>query len=60
VLAARCRDRNERNGATVSAKLRRIESLLVTLRGGQDRVAPVYGASGARALGAASIDLGCA
>jgi flagella synthesis protein FlgN len=59
-VAARCKDRNERNGAVVAAKLRRVEALLLTVRGGQDRVAPVYGAGGLRPVGARGFELGCA
>lgn len=59
-VAARCKDRNERNGAVVTAKLRRVESLLMTVRGGQNAVAPVYGASGRRNVTARGFELGCA
>jgi flagellar biosynthesis protein FlgN len=59
-IAARCKDRNDRNGAVVAAKLRRVEALLMTVRGGQDTVAPVYGASGMRTLAAQGLELGCA
>jgi flagella synthesis protein FlgN len=58
--AARCKDRNERNGAVVTAKLRRVEALLMTLRGGQNQVAPVYGASGHRTIGGRGLELGYA
>jgi len=56
--AARCKDRNERNGAIVAAKLRRVEALLVTVRGGTDNVVPVYGATGQRQLPARGLALG--
>jgi flagellar biosynthesis/type III secretory pathway chaperone len=59
-IAARCKDMNERNGAVVTAKMRRVEALLMTVRGGQDTVAPVYGASGLRPLAARGLELGCA
>jgi flagellar biosynthesis/type III secretory pathway chaperone len=59
-IAARCKDRNDRNGAVVSAKLRRVEALLMTVRGGQNTVAPVYASSGQRRLAAIGLDLGCA
>ena len=59
-IAARCKDRNERNGAVVSAKLRRVEALLMTVRGGQNSVAPVYASSGQRGLAARGLELGCA
>jgi flagellar biosynthesis protein FlgN len=59
-IAARCKDRNERNGAVVAAKLRRVEALLMTVRGGQDQVAPVYGAGGMRNVTARGFELGCA
>jgi flagella synthesis protein FlgN len=59
-MAARCKDRNERNGAVVTAKLRRVESLLMTVRGGQNHVAPVYGASGLRSVTSRGFELGCA
>ena len=57
-VAARCKDRNERNGAIVSAKLRRVESLLVQLRGGTNQAAPTYGASGQRKVEARGLELG--
>jgi flagella synthesis protein FlgN len=59
-VAARCKDRNERNGAVVTSKLRRVEALLMTVRGGQDQVAPVYGASGKRDVTSGRVELGCA
>ena len=59
-IAARCKDRNDRNGAVVSAKLRRVEALLMTVRGGQNTVAPVYAASGQRRIAEIGLDLGCA
>lgn len=58
--AARCKDRNERNGAVVAAKLRRVEALLMTVRGGPDSIAPVYGSGGLRSLAARGLELGCA
>ncbi len=59
-LAARCKDRNERNGAVVAARMRRVEALLAALRGGPDRVAPVYGAGGLRPVAPRGLELGCA
>ena len=59
-IAARCKDRNERNGAVVAAKLRRVEALLMTVRGGQNHVAPVYGAGGQRNVTSRGYELGCA
>jgi len=56
--AARCKDRNERNGAIVSAKLRRVESLLVQLRGGTNTAAPTYAATGQRKLEGRGLELG--
>jgi flagella synthesis protein FlgN len=58
--AARCKDRNDRNGAVVTAKLRRVEALLMTLRGGPNHVAPVYGAGGQRPVGGSRFELGYA
>jgi flagellar biosynthesis protein FlgN len=57
-VAARCKDRNERNGAIVAAKLRRVEALLTTVRGGTDNVVPVYGATGQRPLPPRGLELG--
>jgi flagella synthesis protein FlgN len=59
-IAARCKDRNDRNGAVVSAKLRRVEALLMTVRGGPDTAAPVYASSGQRRLAKSGLELGCA
>jgi flagella synthesis protein FlgN len=56
-VLARCRDANDRNGAVVTAKLRRIEGLLATLRGG-DAVPQIYGAGGTRDVAARSLTLG--
>ena len=56
--AARCKDRNERNGAIVSAKLRRVESLLVQLRGGTNAAAPTYGSGGQRKVQGRGLELG--
>jgi len=58
-LMLRCKEANDRNGAVVTAKLRRVEALLVTLRGG-DAGAPVYGASGESRAAARSVALGLA
>jgi flagellar biosynthesis/type III secretory pathway chaperone len=58
-LILRCKDANDRNGAVVTAKLRRVESLLVALRGG-DPGAPVYGASGETRAAKRSVALGLA
>jgi len=49
---------DEANGAIVAAKLRRVEALLVTVRGGADNVVPVYGATGQRQLPARGLALG--
>jgi flagellar biosynthesis protein FlgN len=43
--ARRCRDANERNGALVSARLKRVEGLLGVLTG-RPAQAPVYSANG--------------
>lgn len=59
-VAARCRDRNERNGAVVAARMRRVEALLMAVRGGRDQVAPVYGAGGLRPVAPRGLELGCA
>lgn len=58
-LLLRCKDLNDRNGAVVTAKLRRVEALLVTLRGG-DAGPRVYGAGGQPAAAARSVSLGLA
>jgi flagellar biosynthesis/type III secretory pathway chaperone len=58
-LILRCKEANDRNGAVVTAKLRRVEALLVTLRGG-DAGAQVYGAGGQSRAAARSIALGLA
>jgi flagella synthesis protein FlgN len=55
----RCKDLNDRNGAVVTAKLRRVEALLVTLRGG-DTGPRVYGAGGQPGAAARSVTLGVA
>jgi flagella synthesis protein FlgN len=55
----RCKDLNDRNGAVVTAKLRRVEALLVTLRGG-DAGPRVYGAGGQPGAAARSVSLGLA
>lgn len=55
----RCKESNDRNGAVVTAKLRRVEALLVTLRGGE--AGPrVYGAGGQPGTAARSVTLGVA
>jgi flagella synthesis protein FlgN len=46
--AARCRELNDRNGALVIARMKRVETLLTTLTG-QPREAPTYGPKGAYA-----------
>ena len=46
--AARCRELNDRNGALVMARMRRVESLLTVLTG-QPQTAPTYGPKGAYA-----------
>ncbi len=46
--AARCRELNDRNGALVMARMRRVESLLTVLTG-QPQNAPTYGPKGAYA-----------
>jgi flagellar biosynthesis/type III secretory pathway chaperone len=55
----RCKDANDRNGAVVTAKLRRVEALLVTLRGG-DADTQVYAAGGQGRAAMRSISLGLA
>jgi len=55
----RCKELNDRNGAVVTAKLRRVEALLVTLRGG-DTGPRVYGAGGQPGRAARSVPLGVA
>jgi hypothetical protein len=50
---------NDRNGTVVTAKLRRVEALLVTLRGG-DTGPRVYGAGGQPGRAARSVPLGVA
>jgi flagellar biosynthesis/type III secretory pathway chaperone len=55
----RCKYANDRNGAVVTAKLRRVETLLSTLRGGETG-ARVYGAGGQQAPAARSVSLGLA
>lgn len=44
-VLARCQAANDRNGVLVTAKLRRVEALLATVRGGEP-AAQVYGSSG--------------
>ncbi len=44
--ARRCRDANERNGALVSARLKRVEGLLDVLTGRTHAAQPIYSASG--------------
>jgi flagellar biosynthesis protein FlgN len=46
--AARCRELNDRNGALVNARMKRVETLLNALTG-QSREAPTYGPKGAYA-----------
>jgi flagella synthesis protein FlgN len=46
--AARCRELNDRNGALVIARMRRVETLLTALTG-QPREVPTYGPKGAYA-----------
>ncbi|MEJ1961967.1 MAG: flagellar protein FlgN [Gammaproteobacteria bacterium] len=46
--ATRCRELNDRNGALVMARMRRVESLLTVLTG-QPQNAPTYGPKGAYA-----------
>ena len=46
--AARCRDLNDRNGALVVARMKRVETLLTVLTG-QPQDAPTYGPKGAYA-----------
>jgi flagellar biosynthesis protein FlgN len=46
--AARCRDLNDRNGALVTARMKRVETLLTALTG-QTQEAPTYGPKGAYA-----------
>jgi flagellar biosynthesis/type III secretory pathway chaperone len=46
--ATRCRDLNDRNGALVTARMKRVESLLTVLTGQKQEV-PTYGPKGAYA-----------
>jgi flagella synthesis protein FlgN len=46
--AARCRELNDRNGALVTARMKRVETLLTVLTG-QSQEAPTYGPKGAYA-----------
>ena len=46
--AARCRELNDRNGALVHARMKRVETLLTALTG-QPREVPTYGPKGAYA-----------
>ena len=48
VGAARCRDLNDRNGALVIARMKRVETLLTVLTG-QPKEVPTYGPRGAYA-----------
>ncbi len=48
--ATRCRDLNDRNGALVTARMKRVETLLTALTG-QPREVPTYGPKGAYASG---------
>jgi flagella synthesis protein FlgN len=45
-IARRCKDINDRNGAIVGARLRRVQALLAAMRG--TAPPPVYGAHGTR------------
>lgn len=45
--ATRCRELNDRNGALVTARMRRVESLLGVLTGRSNREPAVYGREGA-------------
>lgn len=55
----RCRHANDRNGAIVTAKLRRVEALLALLRGG-NADAQIYEAGGQARPAARSVSLGLA
>lgn len=55
--AARCRQLNDRNGALVTAKLKRVEGLLGVLTG-RDRNAQTYGPQGSLARQAGGYALG--
>jgi flagella synthesis protein FlgN len=46
--AARCRELNDRNGALVAARMKRVETLLTVLTG-QPQESPTYGPKGAYA-----------
>ena len=48
--AARCRELNDRNGALVMARMKRVESMLTVLTG-QPQEAPSYGPKGANPAG---------
>ena len=58
-LVQRCREANDRNGAMVTAKLRRVESLLAAMRGDEPS-ARTYGAGGRHPAPARSVPLGLA
>jgi flagellar biosynthesis/type III secretory pathway chaperone len=58
-VLVRCKHANDRNGAVVTAKLRRVEALLTMLRGG-DAGAQVYQAGGQARPAARSLSLGLA
>ena len=53
----RCKRANDHNGAVVMSKLRRVEALLVTLRGGESG-GQLYGAAGQPRAPARSVSLG--
>lgn len=55
-IARRCKKKNDANGAIVSAKLTRVQKLLMVLRGTSPP--PVYGARGARSGILGSRELG--
>ena len=46
-ITTRCRDLNIRNGALVTARMRRVETLLNTLTGQPAEASPTYGPKGA-------------
>jgi flagellar biosynthesis/type III secretory pathway chaperone len=46
-VTTRCRDLNVRNGALVTARMRRVETLLNTLTGQPAEASPTYGPKGA-------------
>lgn len=55
-LLSRCQAANDRNGAVVTAKLRRVESVLAAVRGNEP-AAQAYGSSGIRRTPARSLSL---